>query len=132
MKKIWINGCFDILHRGHIELFKYGKSLGDELMVGLDDDGMIKRFKGKKRPYTTLQDRIEVIRSIKNVDLVCSFYSTPTLYKSIKDYNPNIMVVGSDWKGKVIIGNEIPDEVIYFDRVGDYSTTKILDRDSQV
>ena len=46
MVKVWINGCFDILHRGHIELFKYGKSLGDKLMVGLDDDRMIKRFKG--------------------------------------------------------------------------------------
>ena len=132
MIKVWINGCFDILHRGHIELFKYGKSLGDELMVGLDDDGMIKRFKGNKRPYNTLQDRIEVIRSIKYVDLVCSFYSTPTLYKSIKDYNPNIMVVGSDWKGKVIIGKEIPEEIKYFDRVGDYSTTKILDFQTEV
>ena len=126
MIKVWINGCFDILHRGHIELFKYGKSLGDELMVGLDDDGMIKRFKGNKLPYNTLQDRIEVIKAIKYVDSVCSFYSTPTLYKSIKDYNPNIMVVGSDWKGKLIICKEIPDEVKYFDRVGDYSTTKIL------
>ena len=79
MIKVWINGCFDILHRGHIELFKYGKSLGDELMVGLDDDGMIKRFKGNKRPYNTLQDRIEVIKAIKYVDSVCSFYSTPNL-----------------------------------------------------
>ena len=73
MIKVWINGCFDILHRGHIELFKYGKSLGDELMVGLDDDGMINRFKGNKRPYNTLQDRIEVIKAIKYVDSVCSF-----------------------------------------------------------
>ena len=126
MVKVWINGCFDILHRGHIELFKYGKSLGDKLMVGLDDDGMIKRFKGKKRPYNTLQDRIEVIKSIKYVDSVCSFHSTETLYKSIEDYKPNIIVVGSDWKGKVIIGKEIPEEIKYFDRVGDYSTTNIL------
>ncbi len=110
MIKVWINGCFDILHRGHIELFKYGKSLGDELMVGLDDDVMVKRFKGEKRPYNTLRDRVAVIKSIKYVDSVCSFYSTETLYKSIEDYKPNIIVVGSDWKGKVIIGKEIPDD----------------------
>jgi len=56
-KRVWVNGCFDVLHRGHIELFKYAKSLGDFLIVGIDDDDRIKSFKGKNRPINTLQDR---------------------------------------------------------------------------
>ena len=65
---IWTNGCFDILHRGHIELFKYAKSLGDKLIVGVDSDKKVRKDKGKGRPINNLEDRVEILRSIKYID----------------------------------------------------------------
>ena len=64
MVKVWVNGCFDILHRGHYELFNYAKSLGDKLTVGIDTDEKVKLDKGKDRPINNLQDRIFMLQSI--------------------------------------------------------------------
>ena len=125
--KVWTNGCFDVLHRGHIELFKYAKSLGDELCVGIDTDEKVKLDKGKDRPINNLQDRMYMLQSIKYIDKVISFDSTKELDDTLKWYKPDIMVIGSDWKGKPVIGEEYTKELVFFDRVGDYSTTKILE-----
>ena len=65
LTKIWTNGCFDILHRGHIELFKYAKSLGDELTIGIDSDRKVVRDKGHHRPINKLEDRIEISKIYK-------------------------------------------------------------------
>ena len=124
--KVWTNGCFDILHRGHIELFKYAKSLGDELVVGIDTDEKVKLDKGKDRPINSLHDRMYMLQSIKYIDKVVSFDSTKDLENTIKWYKPDIMVIGSDWKGKKVIGEMFADKLLFFDRVGDYSTTNIL------
>jgi D-beta-D-heptose 7-phosphate kinase/D-beta-D-heptose 1-phosphate adenosyltransferase len=123
--KVWTNGCFDILHRGHMELFKYAKSLGDELVVGIDSDEKVKLDKGKNRPIVNLQDRIFMLQSIKYIDKVIPFDSTEDLHDTIKWYRPDIMVIGSDWKGKEVIGEMFTDKLVFFDRVGDYSTTKL-------
>ena len=125
--KIWTNGCFDVLHRGHIELFKYAKSLGSELVVGIDSDEKVKLDKGDNRPINNLQDRMYVLQSIKYIDKVISFDSTKDLYDTIKWYKPDIMVIGSDWKGKEVIGEIFTDKLIFFNRIGDYSTSKTLD-----
>ena len=125
--KVWTNGCFDILHRGHIELFRYAKSLGDELVVGIDSDEKVKLDKGKDRPMNSLQDRMYMLQSIKYIDKVISFDSTKDLEKTIKWYRPNIMVIGSDWKGKDVIGSFFTDKLVFFDRVANYSTTNILE-----
>ena len=125
--KIWTNGCFDILHKGHIELFRYAKSLGDELVVGVDSDKKVKLDKGKDRPINNLQDRMYMLQSIKYIDKVIPFDSTEDLSNTIKWYRPNIMVIGSDWRGKEVIGEMFADKLIFFDRVGDYSSTKILE-----
>jgi len=125
--KVWTNGCFDVLHRGHIEMFKYAKSLGDELVVGIDTDEKVKKDKGKNRPINNLQDRMYMLQSIKYIDRVIPFDSTKDLENTIKWYKPDIMVIGSDWKGKKVIGEMFADKLIFFDRVGDYSTTKILE-----
>ena len=93
---IWTNGCFDILHRGHIELFKYAKSLGDKLIVGVDSDKKVRKDKGKGRPINNLEDRVEILRSIKYIDNIISFDSAENLRETIKGYKPDIMVVGSD------------------------------------
>ena len=124
--KVWTNGCFDILHRGHIELFRYAKSLGDELVVGVDSDEKVKKDKGKNRPIISLQDRIFMLQSIKYIDKVIPFDTTKELRDTIKWYRPNIMVIGSDWKNKEVIGDMFADKLVFFDRIGDYSTTKII------
>ena len=74
MKKVWTNGCFDILHRGHIELFKYAKSLGDKLVVGIDSDDKVKKDKGEERPINCVKDRKYILESIKYI--ACSLVDT--------------------------------------------------------
>jgi D-beta-D-heptose 7-phosphate kinase/D-beta-D-heptose 1-phosphate adenosyltransferase len=126
MVKVWTNGCFDVLHRGHIELFKYAKSLGNWVVVGLDSDEKIKKDKGSNRPFNTYEDRREVLLSIKYIDEVWQFNSRNGLIELIKQYEPDILVIGSDWKGRDVVGDDIVDDVRFFDRVGDYSTSEIL------
>ena len=123
MIKIWTNGCFDILHRGHIELFKYAKSLGDYLVVGVDSDEKIRKTKGNDRPINILEDRIELLKSIKYINDVWDFNSRSELEVLIKHYQPDIMVIGSDWKGGDVVGKEYTNELKFFDRIGDYSST---------
>jgi len=124
--KVWTNGCFDILHRGHIELFRYAKSLGDELVVGIDTDEKVKLDKGEDRPINNVQDRIFMLQSIKYIDKVVTFDSTDDLTNTIKWYKPDIMVIGSDWRGKEVIGEIYTNKLMFFNRVGNYSTTKII------
>tara|TARA_R100001440_G_scaffold75596_1_gene103226 strand:+ start:800 stop:1186 length:387 start_codon:yes stop_codon:yes gene_type:complete len=125
---IWVNGCFDILHRGHIELFQYANSLGDSLIVGLDTDFRVREKKGKSRPVNRLEDRAYVISALECVDAVVSFESDQELADHIQRLQPDIMVVGSDWRGKKVVGSEHAGEVRFFDRIGAYSTTNILER----
>ena len=127
MKKVWVNGCFDIIHRGHIELFKYAKAQGDYLIVGLDEDDRVSASKGKTRPVNNLEDRTFVLQSIKYIDEVVSFGSDRELEKQIEMASPDIMVVGDDWKNKKIIGGHLIDNKLYFNRLDGYSTTGILE-----
>ena len=125
-KIIWTNGCFDILHRGHIELFKYAKSLGDKLIVGIDSDKKVKKDKGEFRPINTVNDRKFMLESIKYIDKVIMFDDTKGLEKEIEVILPDIMVIGSDWKDKTVIGKQYASKLVFFNRIGDYSTTNIL------
>ena len=124
--KIWTSGCFDILHVGHIELFRYAKSLGDELVVGIDSDEKIRLDKGKKRPINDVQYRMTMLQSIKYIDKVIPFDNTKELRDTVKWYRPNIIVMGSDWKNKEVIGEDYAEKLIFFERVGNYSTTKMI------
>ena len=126
-KIIWTNGCFDILHVGHIELFKYAKSLGSKLYVGIDSDEKIKKDKGKDRPFNKLSDRIKVLESIKYIDKVFSFGNTEGLDTLILMHNPYVLIVGSDWQGKTVVGEQHAQHVRFFDRIEGYSTTDILE-----
>ena len=128
MKTVWTNGCFDILHRGHIELFKYAKSLGDYLVVGVDDDERVNASKGPGRPINTLEDRMEMLRSIKYIDEVRWFDVDSELETEILLSGAEIIVVGSDYKDKKVIGSQHVKKVKFFDRIGDYSTTGILEK----
>ena len=124
--KIWVNGCFDILHRGHFELFNFAKSLGDILIVGIDDDEKITKDKGKGKPYNKLEDRVYALESLKAIDKVMAFNNREHLEWLVSSVSPDIIVVGSDWRGKEIVGGDHAREIIYFDRIGNYSTTDIL------
>ena len=124
--RIWVNGCFDVLHRGHFELFKYAKSLGNELVVGIDTDFKVSQDKGADRPYNNLQDRMFALQSIKYIDKVISFNSRKELESLISLYSPDILLVGSDWRGGDIVGKQFAREVCFFERISQYSTTNIL------
>ena len=127
MRKVWTNGCFDILHRGHLEMFQYAKSLGDYLIVGIDSDEKVKSDKGPERPYNCLDDRKFMLESIKFIDEVVVFNSPEELESLIKLNQPDTMVIGSDWKGKKVVGQQHTKELMFFDRIGSYSTTNILE-----
>jgi rfaE bifunctional protein nucleotidyltransferase chain/domain len=127
---IFTNGCYDILHRGHIELFKYCKSLGNVLIVGIDTDEKVKLDKGPTRPFNTLEDRIFLLESIRYIDKVLVFNSKQELIDLVRQASPDILVKGSDWKGKEIVGSQYAKEVKYFERIEKYSTTKILESSS--
>lgn len=125
MKKIFTNGCFDVIHRGHLELFEYAKSLG-YLYVGVDSDEKVRKDKGKDRPYNKLDDRIKMLESLRFIDEVRSFNNTQGLEDLIKDISPDILVIGSDWRGKKVIGEQYATKLQFFERIDGYSTTNIL------
>ena len=127
MVVVWVNGCFDVLHRGHFELLEYARSIGDRLVVGIDADKRVRQYKGKGRPYNTQEDRKYALECLRAVDKVVTFKSNGHLKGMLGASKAQIMVVGSDWKGKYVVGQEMVKEVRFFDRIGDYSTTKILE-----
>lgn len=124
--KVFVNGTFDILHRGHLELLNYAKSLGDFLMVGIDTDERVSEKKGPTRPIHTQEDRKFFLENLKAVDEVRLFSSDDELENLVKSYKPDIMIVGSDWKGKSVIGSYYAAKLIFFDRIGEYATTKTI------
>ena len=130
-KIVWTNGCFDILHKGHIELFKYAKSFGDKLFIGIDSDEKVKKDKGNDRPFNNVKDRKEVLEAIKYIDGVFVFNDTQGLDDLIRVVGPDIMVIGSDWKGKTVVGEQHVNKLVFFDRLKNYSTTNILEWKNQ-
>jgi len=126
MKKVWINGCFDVLHRGHVEMFKFAKSQGDFLVVGIDSDDRVRQLKGYHRPINNQEDRRFFLEAIRFIDQVVIFNTESDLIQRIKEVNPEIMIVGSDYRNKTVIGSEGANNLVFFNRIGNYSTTNIL------
>jgi len=126
---VWLNGCFDILHRGHIEMFKYAANLGCRLVVGTDTDERVRRLKGNSRPINKLEDRIEMLHSLKWIDEVVSFDSDEELCFWLMHYQPKYRVLGGDYKHQIdsIVGLEHSGELKFFDRHLHYSTSEIVD-----
>lgn len=125
MKKIWVNGSFDVLHIGHIKLLEYASTLGT-VRVGIDTDNRVREKKGEGRPYNGIEDRMEFIRSIRFVDSVVSFDSDSTLIDRIKEWEPDILVIGDDYKYHRIIGIEYVPKVMFFEKIKNKSSTNIL------
>jgi len=124
--KIWVNGCFDILHFGHLKLLNYASSLGCELLVGIDSDRRIKIKKGKDRPFHNQDQRKFNLKCIKGVKKVYVFDSDIELKKILKKEKPDIMVIGDEYQEKNIVGKEFIEKIIFFKKVKNISTSKIL------
>jgi len=125
-KTIWTNGCFDIIHAGHIELFRYAKSQGNELFVGIDSDERVRSLKGELRPINTQADRKSVLEAIKYIDAVFVFDSVSEMEKILIDNGVDLIVIGDEYKGKSITGEGIC-EVCFFKKIPGKSTTSIID-----
>jgi D-beta-D-heptose 7-phosphate kinase/D-beta-D-heptose 1-phosphate adenosyltransferase len=128
MTKVWINGTFDIIHLGHIQLLKKGAELGDVLIVGIDSDRRVTELKGNERPINKITSRLSVLESIKYVDRVLTFDSDAELETLIKTIRPEIMVIGDDYKDKRIIGREFVKEIIFFPKLDGFSSTHIINK----
>lgn len=123
--KVWVNGTFDVLHRGHFELLKFASNFG-LLRVGIDYDKRVKELKGLTRPVNTWEDRAFLMKQIKGVDSVVGFENQQELEDSIKKWSPDYLIVGSDYKGKEVLGSNYAKEVIFFERIPNYSSTNII------
>jgi rfaE bifunctional protein nucleotidyltransferase chain/domain len=128
MKKVgFVNGCFDIMHVGHLKLIEFCKTHCDYLIVGIDSDRMIQRAKGKDRPVNNQADRKYFLENIKGVDKVFIFNSHTVLKEKLKKIKPDVMVVGEEYENRRVFGAEHAKELKFFKKIDGYSTTKTIE-----
>ncbi len=129
-KVVFTNGCFDLIHAGHIDYLNKAKALGDVLIVGLNTDDSVRRIKGDKRPIINQDERAEIISNLKPVDYVV-FFDEDTPAKLINELVPDMLIKGADWKIDEIVGGETVlvngGEVKTIEFISDQSTSKIID-----
>jgi D-beta-D-heptose 7-phosphate kinase/D-beta-D-heptose 1-phosphate adenosyltransferase len=122
--KIWVNGCFDVLHHGHFKLLKHAKSLGN-LIVGIDSDHRIKNKKGQSRPFhNQIQRKFNL--SCLGINKIYIFKNDKELENVLKKEKPDIMLIGEEYKNKNIVGKQYIKKIKYFKKIKNLSTTKIL------
>jgi len=124
--KVWVNGTFDVLHRGHLELLEYASTFG-ELRVGIDYDHRVKELKGNFRPVNNWADRCYFLSRINGVGSIVGFGTDFELTEEIRKWEPDYLIVGSDYKNKKVYGSEYAKNVLFFDKIEGYSSTKIID-----
>ena len=133
-KIVFTNGCFDLLHRGHIEVLANTADLGDKLIIGLNSDSSIKELKGENRPIMDEISRAILLASLQFVDAIV-FFSEETPYKLIETLIPDVLAKGGDYKVTEIAGNgvvlENGGEVILFPFIGGFSSTNIVEKIKQ-
>ena len=122
MKQIIVNGTFDIVHSGHLALLNYARSLGDYLIVAIDSDQRVKELKGADRPVNTQAERQELLSNLRSVDEVRIFDSDQELVDIIAKCA--IMVKGSDYRDRPIVGSEVCPSIVFFERIDGFSTTE--------
>ncbi len=130
MRVGFVNGCFDLLHVGHIEMLEYANSMCAHLVVAVDTDKRVRQSKGPTRPFNKVDDRQRMLIALRAVDETACFSTDEELTETVKRYKPDIMVVGSDWEGKKVIGSEHAKELKFYRKIDGYSTTKILEHSS--
>lgn len=130
-KVVFTNGCFDILHSGHIYIFREAKKWGDVLIVAVNDDLSVKKIKGRFRPIFSLEERLEILESIEEIDYLVSF-SDETPQKIIASLLPGVLVKGGDWKIEEVVGkNEVEKaggKVVVIPYLKGHSSTDIIER----
>ncbi len=126
MASIFVNGTFDVLHPGHLRLLSYAKSLGTRLFVAIDSDLRVKQLKGQHRPINDQDIRKEMLLALKSVDEVEVFDSDEELKMWINQIRPYIMVVGSDYRNKNVIGSELAKNLVFYERIPEYSSTSVI------
>jgi D-beta-D-heptose 7-phosphate kinase/D-beta-D-heptose 1-phosphate adenosyltransferase len=125
-KIVWINGCFDVLHYGHFKLIQYASSFGGKLVIGIDSDDRVKQLKGEDRPFHTQQQREYNLRQIRGVGDVIVFHTENELRNTLEKLKPTIFVIGSDYIDKPIVGGEFAEEIKFFERIDNLSTSNIM------
>ncbi len=130
-KVVFTNGCFDLIHKGHIILLKKAKSEGDLLVVAINSDDSIRRLKGGDRPIFAEDERAEVLAAFQMVDFV-TIFSEENPHKIISELKPDILVKGGDWKIETVVGRDIVEanggKVVIIPQVKGYSTSKIIEK----
>ena len=124
--KIWLNGCFDVLHHGHFKLIQHASSFGGQVIIGIDSDERVKKLKGEGRPFHSENERAFNLKQIRGVDAVVVFNSDEMLRELLERYKPDKFIIGSDYLGKEIIGQEFAKQIVIFNRLDKFSTTDIL------
>ena len=122
MKQIIVNGTFDIVHSGHLALLNYARSLGDYLIVAIDSDRRVKELKGADRPVNTQAERQELLSNLRSVNEVRIFDSDQELVNIIAECA--VMVKGSDYRDRPIVGLEVCPSIVFFERIDGFSTTE--------
>ncbi len=125
-KVVFTNGCFDLLHVGHVRYLSEARKLGDILVLGLNSDESVARIK-PGRPVVSEQDRAEVLSALSMIDFIVLF-NEDTPYELIREVRPDILVKGADWKKEDIVGNDLVKEVRTIEFVEGISTTEIIKR----
>jgi len=126
-KIVFTNGCFDILHAGHIKSIEFAKNKGDILVLGLNSDASVKRLKGAKRPINKQADRAILLAALQAVDAVCVF-GQDTPLELIKIVRPDVLVKGADYKNKEVVGAEFAGKVVLFPLLKGRSTTNLINK----
>ncbi len=130
-KIVFTNGCFDIIHSGHIRILKKAKERGDVLIVGLNSDKSVRKIKGSKRPIMNEKDRALILDSIRYVDYVVLF-DEETPYNLIREIMPDVLVKGADYKLEEVVGADIVikkgGEVFLVPLLKGKSTTNVIEK----
>ena len=126
-RRVIVNGTFDILHRGHIEMLNFARSQGSYLLVCIDSDKSVRELKGDSRPINNQEDRKFALDNLKCVDAVWIFDTQEELEHICKLVKPDLMVKGSDYEGRPITGSQYCGSIKYYPLVKNYSTSKIIE-----
>ena len=130
-KVVFTNGCFDLLHSGHVHLFREAKKLGDVFIVAVNEDESVRRLKGESRPIFTLEERLEILEAIEAIDYLTSF-SEDTPQRVIAVLLPDILVKGGDWKPEEVVGKKEVERaggrVVIIPYLEGRSSSEIIDR----
>ncbi|WP_428055273.1 D-glycero-beta-D-manno-heptose 1-phosphate adenylyltransferase [Candidatus Avelusimicrobium alvi] len=129
-KIVFTNGCFDILHAGHVSVLEFSRAKGDVLVVGVNSDDSVRRLKGPSRPVNCQADRALVLAALESVSAVCLF-KEDTPYELIKLVRPDVLVKGGDYKPGEIVGREFAKKVVRFPLLKGRSTTNIIKKVSK-